>query len=75
MLAITKNSYSCCSITQIYLTLCGPMDCSTPGFPHSVPEFAQTHVNYVNDATQSSHPLLPPSPPALNLYQHQDLFQ
>ena len=44
-----------------------PMDCSTPGFPvlHCLPEFAQTH------AIQPSHPLSLPSPPALNLSQHQ----
>ena len=52
MLAIIKNSYSCCSVTQMYLTLCDPMDCSTPGFPHSLPEFAQTNVNSVEDTTQ-----------------------
>ena len=49
------------------------MDCSRPGFPvlHYLPEFAQTYVRWVNDAIQRSHPLLPPSPPALNLSQHQ----
>ena len=52
MLAIIKNSYSCCSVTQMYLTLFDPMDCSTPGFPHSLPEFAQTNVNSVEDTTQ-----------------------
>ena len=52
------------------------MDCSTPGFPilHHLPEFAQTHVHRVNDGIQPSHPLSPPSPPALNLYKHQSLF-
>ena len=52
------------------------MDCSTPGFPvlHYLPEFAQTHVNWVGDAIQPSHPLLSPSPSALNLSQHQGLF-
>ena len=52
------------------------MDCSTPGFPvlHYLLEFAQTHVHWV-DAIQSSHPLSPPSLPALNLSQHQGLFQ
>ena len=54
-----------------------PMDCSTPGFPvhHQLPEFTQTHVYQVGDAIQSSHPLLPPSPPAFNLSQNQGLFQ
>ena len=53
------------------------MDYSTAGFPvlHHVPEFAQTHVHRVGDAIQSSPPLSPPSPPALNLFQHQGLFQ
>ena len=53
------------------------MDCSTPGFPvhHQLPEFAQTHVHWVGDAIQPSHPLSSPSPPAFNLSQHQGLFQ
>ena len=53
------------------------MDCSMPGFPvlQHLLEFAQIHVHWVSDAIQPSHPLLPPSPHALNLSQHQDLFQ
>ena len=53
-----------------------PMDCSTPGFPvhHQLPELSQTHVHRVSDAIQLSHPLSSPSPPALNLSQHQGLF-
>ena len=53
------------------------MDCSTPGFPvhHQLLEFAQTRDLWVSDAIQSSHPLSPPSPLALNLSQDQDLFQ
>ena len=53
------------------------MDCSTPGFPVLLylPEFAQTHVHWVDDTIQSSHPLLSPSPPAFNLSQQQGLFQ
>ena len=53
------------------------MDYSTPGFPvlHYLLEFAQTHVHWVSDDIQPSHPLLPTSPPALNLSQHQGLFQ
>ena len=53
------------------------MDCSSPGFPvlHYLLEFAQTHVHSVGDAIKLSHPLSHPSPPALNLSQHQDLFQ
>ena len=52
-----------------------PMDCSTPGFPviHYLLKFAQTHVHLVNYAIQPSHPVLPLSPPALNLSQHQHL--
>ena len=59
-----------------YLTLCDSMDCSTPGFPvyHQLPELAQTPVHRVSDAIQSSHHLSSPSL-ALNLFQHQGLFQ
>ena len=65
------------SFTQSCPTLCDPMDCSTPGFPvhHQLPEFTQTHVHWVGDAIQPSHPLLSPSPPAFNLSQNQGLFQ
>ena len=61
------------SVAQSCLTFCDPMDCSTPGLPvlHSLPEFAQTHVHWVGDAIQPCHPLLPPSPLALHLSQHQ----
>ena len=63
-------------MAQFHPTLCDPLDCSTPDFPvHYLPEFAQTHVLSVGDAVQLSHPLSPPSPPALNLSQHQGLFQ
>ena len=63
----------CCSVAQSCPTLCDPMDCSTPGFPvpHHLPEFAQTHIHRVGDAIQPSHALSSPSPPALNLSQHQ----
>ena len=58
---------------QSCLTLCDPMDCSTPGFPvhHQLLELAQTHVLQLTDSMQPSHPLLSPSP-AFNLSQHQD---
>ena len=71
-----KNT-CCCSVSQLCPTLCDPMDCSTPGLPvhHHLPEFAQTHVHWVGDAIQPSHPLLSPSPLAFNLPQHQGLFQ
>ena len=61
------------------LTLCNHMDWRMPAFPilHHLPElrFAQTHVHWVSDTIQPSHPLLSPYPPALNLSQHQGLFQ
>ena len=65
------------SVTQSSLTLRNPIDCSTPGLPvhHQLPEFTQTHVHWVGDAIQPSHPLSSPSPPAFNLSQHQGLFQ
>ena len=52
------------------------MNCSTPGFPvlHYLQEFAQSHDHWVSDAIQPSHPLSSPSPPALNLSQHQGFF-
>ena len=70
----------CCSVIKSCLTLCNPMNPmkpgSTPGFPflHCLLEFAQTHVCWVGDAIPS-HPLSSPSPLALNLSQHQGLFQ
>ena len=65
------------SVAQSCPTLCKPMNCSTPGLPvhHQLPEFTQTHVHWVGDAIQSSHPLSRPSPPTLNLSQHQGLFR
>ena len=65
------------SVAQLCLTLCDPMNRSTPGLPvhHKLPEFTQTHVHRVGDAIQPSHPLSSPSPPAPNPSQHQGLFQ
>ena len=65
------------SVTQSCLTLCDPMNRSTPGLPvhYQLPESTQTRVHWVGDANQSSHSLSSPSPPALNLSQHQGLFQ
>ena len=65
------------SVAQLCLTLCDPMDCSTPGFPvyHQLPEFTQTHVHQVSDTIQPSHPLSSLSPPAFNLPQNRDLFK
>ena len=50
-----------CSVTQSCLTLCNPMNCSTPGLPvpHHLPEFAQIHVHCISDSVQASHPLMP----------------
>ena len=65
------------SVAQLCLTLCDPMNRSTPGLPvhHQFPEFTLTHVHRVSDAIQPSHPLSSPSPPAPNPSQHQSLFQ
>ena len=65
------------SVAQSCLTLCDPMNRSTPGLPvhHQLPQFTQTHVHWVSDAIQPSHPLSSPSPPASNPSQHQSLFQ
>ena len=65
------------SVAQSCLTLCDPMNRSTPGLlvHHQLPEFTQTHVHRVSDAIQPSHPLSSPSPPAPNPSQHQSLFQ
>ena len=65
------------SVAQSCPTLCDPMDCSMPGLPvhHQLLELTQTHVHWVGDAIQPSHPLSSPSPPAFNLSQHQGLFQ
>ena len=65
------------SVAQSCPTLCDPMNRSTPGLPvhHHLPGFTQTHVRWVCDAIQPSHPLLSPSPPAPNPSHHQSLFQ
>ena len=67
----------CCSVAKSCPTLYYPMNYSTPGFPilHYLPEFAQTHVHWVDDTIQPSHPLLPASPPALSLSQYQGPFK
>ena len=72
-----KTSVQFSSVTQSCPTLCDPMDCSTPGLPvhHQLLEFTQTHVHWVADAIQPSHPLSSPCPPALNLSQHHGLFK
>ena len=67
----------CCSVTKSCSTLCDPMNSSTSGFLvlHYLLEFVQTHVCWVSDAIQPSHPLSSPSLPAFNLSHHQGLFQ
>ena len=65
------------SVSQSCPTPCNPMRCSIPGLPvhHQLLESTQTHVHWVGDVIQPSHPLSFPSPPALNLSQHQGLFK
>ena len=65
------------SVAQSCPTLCNSMNRSTPGLPvhPHLPEFTQTHVHWVHDAIQPSHPRSSPSPPAPNPSQHQSLFQ
>ena len=74
-MSVFSIKWFCCSVTKSCPTLWDSMDCSTPGFPvlHYLPEFAQTHVHWVNNAIQPSRLLLPSSLPALILYQHQGL--
>ena len=76
LLLILTFWYQFSSVTQSCLTLWDPMDCSTTDFPvhHQLPELVHTHVHWVSDAIQLSHPLSSPSP-AFNLSQHQGLFQ
>ena len=64
------------SVAQSCLTLCHPVDYSTPGFPvlQYLPEFAQTRAHWVGDVIQLSRPLSSPSLPAFNLSQHQGVF-
>ena len=79
LIIITNQLFSVkfSSVTQSCPTLCNPMNHSTPGLlvHHQLLEFTQTHVHWVGDAIQPSHPLLSPSPLALSLSQHQGLFQ
>ena len=76
-LTLTEMNFSSVqfnSVAQSCLTLCDPMNRSTPGLPvhHHLPEFTQTHVHRVSDAIQPSHPLLSPFPPAPSPSQHRD---
>ena len=65
------------SVAKLWPTLCDPMNCSTPDLPvhHQLLDSTQTHVHWVGDAIQPSHPPSSPSPSAFNLSQHQGLFQ
>ena len=76
-LLIRRKATTNLSSVQFSHSVCNSMDCSMPSFPvhHQLPELAQTHVHWVEDAIHPSHPLLSPSPLALNLTQHQDLSQ
>ena len=69
--------FCCCSVTQLWVTLWYPMNCSMPGLAvlQYLMGLAQTHIHWVSDAIQPSNPLLPSSPPALNLSQYQSLFE
>ena len=70
-------TYQFSSVPQSCPTLCGPMNHSTPGLlvHHQLPESTQTHVHQVRNAIQLSHSPLSPSPPAVNLSQHEGLFK
>ena len=72
-----NNTVQFSSVAQLCLTLCYPMNHSTPGLPvhHQHPEFTQTHIHRVGDAIQPSHPLLSPAPLVPNPSPHQGLFQ
>ena len=73
----TISSVQFSSVAQSCLTLCDPMNCSTPSLPvhYQLPEFTQTHSHWVHDAIQPFHPLSSPFPLAPNPSQHQSLFQ
>ena len=75
--SVQFSSVQFSSVAQSSLTLCNPMDCSTPGFPvhHQLLESTQTYVHWVGDAIQPSHPLSSLSLPTFNLSQHQGLFK
>ena len=74
---LKNKSILVCSVTKSCPTLYNTMNCSMPGLPvhHQLPESTQTHIHWVGDAMQPSHPLSSPSPPALHLSQHQGLFK
>ena len=75
---VTKKSefVVCCSLAQLCLTLCDPMDCTMPGFLvlHYPSEFAQTHVHWVGNAIQPSHPLVAPFSSGLHSFPASESF-
>ena len=75
MISVSGVRQSVSSVTQSCPTLYNPMDWSTPGLPvyHRLLEFTQTHVHWVGDTIQPSHPMSSPSPPAFNLSQHLEI--
>ena len=72
-----KNSVQFSSVAHLCLTLCNPMNHSMTGLPvhHQLPELAQTHVHWISDAIQPSHPLSSFSPPAFKLSKHEGSLQ
>ena len=73
-----EEQYQFRSVAQLCLTLCDPMNRSTPGLPvyHQLPESTQTHVHQISDAIQTSHPLssaspLPPIPPSIRVFSNE----
>ena len=73
MIGVSSAQFSCSVVSNSL----DPMGHSTPGLPvhHQLPQLAQTHVHWVGDAIQPSHPLMSLSPPAINRSQHQGLFK
>ena len=79
---LTIRSDQISSFAQSCLTLCNPMNRSTPGLPvhHKLPEFTQTHVHWVSDAIQPSHPLASPSPlapipPSIRVFSNESTLR
>ena len=74
---VESSCFCCCSVSLLRLTPFDPMDCSMPGLsvPHCLPKFSQVHVHCIGSAIHPSYLLTPSSPSALNLSQHQGLFQ
>ena len=78
IVCLSSVQFSC----SVVLTLCNPMNCSMPGLPvhHQLPEFTQTHVHWVSDAIQPSHPsrppfLLPSIPPSIRVFSNESTLR